>query len=173
MSTGHTARGLQQSFGIDVSDFNKEVYNVQLKSHLWEVLSSTDFQKDAKDIHDLTRQGWRVTLFSNAPIEWTGEVAHAISDEIQTVCPDIDSPLKPQVAAYANFSKNDAHVYVDDQMKNLVTTRYLPNWNPILFSTNNTKRLKWCPTIGSMWELSLILNSIDNWVIGDGMNGAR
>jgi len=166
-TTGHTARGLSQNFGIDVSDFNKEVYNTQLKTHLWEVLSSTDFQKDAKDLHDLVRQGWRVTLFSNAPIEWTGEVAHAISDELFIVCPGsniLESPLKPQASAYANFQKHHTHVFVDDQMKNLETARYLPNWHPVLFSTTKTKRSKWCPTIGSIWELSLIINSVDQWV---------
>jgi len=54
------------------------VYDVPVRTRLWELLSSTEFQQDAAEIHKLTQQGWKVTLFTNSPIKWAGEVAHAI-----------------------------------------------------------------------------------------------
>ncbi len=166
-TAGHTARGLQNNFGIDTSDFNKEVYDAPLRTRLWEVLSSTRFQKEAKDIYELTQNGWRVTLFTNAPIEWAGQVAHAISDEVYVVCPGSDvvtSPLKPEGRAYTNFSKHHTHIFVDDSMTNLMTARWLPNWYPVLFDPKKYRSRnapEWCPVIGSIWELCLLINSID------------
>ena len=167
-TAGHTARGLQNSFGIDTSDFNKEVYDVPLRSRLWDVLSSTEFQRDAKEIHELIQNGWRVTLFTNSPIEWAGQVAHAISDEVYVVCPSNDvvtSPLKPEATAYTNFAKHHTHIFVDDSLSNLVTARWLPNWHPVHF--NPAKNLTgevadWCPTVGSIWEVCLFANSADH-----------
>lgn len=167
-TAGHTARGLQNSFGIDTSDFNKEVYDVPLRSRLWDVLSSTEFQRDAKDIHELIRSGWRVTLFTNSPIEWAGEVAHAISDEVYVVCPSSDvvtSPLKPEATAYTNFAKHHTHIFVDDSLTNLVTARWLPNWHPVHFNPNmhlGGELPDWCPTVGSIWEVCLFANSADH-----------
>jgi hypothetical protein len=161
-SAGHTARGLQRHHGIDVKDFNREVYNVPLRSHLWEVLSSTEFQQDAKEIHSLISRGWYVTLFSNSPIEWTGQVAHAISDEVYVVCPGsniIESPLKPEMPAYAGFAKHHTHIFVDDTLNNLETARWLPNWHPILFSDKD--KSDWCPTIGTLWELGIFTRTAD------------
>ena len=161
-TAGHTARGLQNSFGIDTSDFNKEVYDVALRSRLWEVLSGTQFQAEAKQLHELTQNGWRVTLFTNAPIEWAGEVAHAISDEVYVVCPGsnvIDSPLKPEGRAYTDFAKHHAHIFVDDSLTNLTTARWLPNWQPVHFNPGLDAPVDWCPTVGSIWEVCLFANS--------------
>lgn len=164
---GHTARGLQNLFGVDTSDFNEKVYDVPLRARLWEVLSSTEFQKEAANIHEFTKNGWRVTLFTNSPIEWAGQVAHAISDELFVVCPGSDvitSPLKPEATAYRNFAKHHTHIFVDDSLVNLNTARWLPNWHPIYFNEHkfdNGYQPEWCPTIGSMWELGLFLNSAD------------
>lgn len=166
-TAGHTARGLQNSFGIDTSDFNKEVYDVPLRARLWELLSSTEFQREAEDIHELMRNGWRVTLFTNSPIEWAGEVAHAISDQVYVVCPSSDvvtSPLKPEATAYTNFAKHHTHIFVDDSLTNLTTARWLPNWHPVLFDPRKEGLVSsWCPTIGSIWELCLYVNSVDQW----------
>jgi len=161
---GHTARGLQTLFGVDTSDFNKKVYDVPLRTHLWEVLSSSEFQKEAAEIHTFTQNGWRVTLFTNSPIEWAGEVGHAISDEVYIVCPGAnleDSPLKPEAAAYRDFAKHQTHVFVDDSLVNLSTARWLPNWHTVYFNERKGHTPKWCPTIGSIWELGLFVNSAD------------
>ena len=161
-TAGHTARGLQNNFGIDTSDFNKEVYDRPVRDRLWEVLSGTQFQAEAKQLHELTQNGWRVTLFTNAPIEWAGEVAHAISDEVYVVCPGsnvIDSPLKPEGRAYTDFAKHHAHIFVDDSLTNLTTARWLPNWQPVHFNPGLDDPVDWCPTVGSIWEVCLFANS--------------
>lgn len=160
---GHTARGLQNLFGVDTSDFNKKVYDVPLQTHLWEVISGTEFQKEAAEIHKIAQTGWSVTLFTNSPIEWAGEVARAISDEVFIVCPGgnlVDSPLKPEATPYRNFAKQQTHVFVDDSLVNLNTARWLPNWHPVYFNEHaGGYRPDWCPTIGSIWELGLFINS--------------
>lgn len=159
---GHTARGLQNLFGVDTSDFNKKVYDVPLRVHLWEVLSSTEFQKEAAEINNIAHTGWNVTLFTNSPIEWAGEVARAINDNIFIVCPGenvVDSHLKPEATPYRNFAKHHTHVFVDDSLVNLNTARWLPNWHPIYFNDHNGHKPDWCPTIGSIWELGLFINS--------------
>ena len=63
LAHGHTARGLQNSFGIDASDFNDFVYDKSLMAHLHEVLGKEEFVRDAASIHELTQKGWEVTLF--------------------------------------------------------------------------------------------------------------
>lgn len=166
---GHTARGLQTLFGVDTSDFNKWVYDDRaLKTHLWEVLSSTEFQHEAAEIHKFTQNGWRVTLFTNSPIEWAGQVAEAISNEVFVVCPGADlmkADLKPEAPAYKNFSKHHTHIFVDDSTVNLLTARWLPNWHPVYFNDykfdQGAYKPDWCPTIGSIWELALFVNSAD------------
>lgn len=163
-TAGHTARGLRNSFGIDTSDFNKEVYDRPVRDRLWEVLSGTQFQEEAKELHELMKNGWRVTLFTNSPIEWAGQVAHAISDEVYVVCPGNDvteSPLKPEATAYTNFAKNHTHIFVDDSPTNLVTARWLPNWHPVHFNPGKMEPMDWCSTVGSIWELCLFVNSTD------------
>ena len=115
----------------------------------------------------MTQNGWRVTLFTNSPIEWAGQVAHAISDEIFVVCPSdnlVDHPIKPDGTAYSNFAKHHTHIFVDDSLANLNTARWLPNWHPVYFNEHMANGYKpdWCPTIGSIWELELFINSADH-----------
>jgi FMN phosphatase YigB (HAD superfamily) len=169
LTHGHTARGLTHSFGVDTSDFNEKVYDGRLMDHLAEVIYGADFQAETKEIHDFTKKGWNVTLFSNAPEVWSRRVALAIGDDVYLRCPGDDGPFKPEAAAYANFSKAQTHVFVDDSLKNLGTARWLPNWHPIHFDegAENDSILvpggykPWCPTIGSIWELSLFLDTAD------------
>jgi len=128
---------------------------------LAEVIYGTEFQQEAKEISEFIQKGWNVTLFTNAPTVWGGRVARAISDQVYLRCPGdniMESPLKPEARAYMDFSKVQAHVFVDDSLKNLVTAKFLPNWHPIHFGDEpNT----WCPTIGSIWELCMFLDTAD------------
>jgi len=118
----------------------------------------------------MTQNGWRVTLFTNSPIEWAGEVARAIGDEVYVVCPGSDvvtSPLKPEARAFTDFAKHHTHIFVDDSLTNLTTARWLPNWHPVHFNPGGKDRVDWCPTVGSIWEVCLFANSADyeinNW----------
>jgi FMN phosphatase YigB (HAD superfamily) len=161
MTHGHTARGLQKAFQIDASDFNEKVYDKRLLEHLAEVIYGTEFQQEAKEISEFTKKGWNVTLFTNAPTAWGGRVARAISDHVNLRCPGdniMTSHIKPEARAYADFSKVQTHVFVDDCMRNLETVKYLPNWHPIHFGDESNT---WCPTIGSIWELCMFLDTAD------------
>jgi FMN phosphatase YigB (HAD superfamily) len=169
LTHGHTARGLTHSFGIDTSDFNEKVYDKSVLDHLAEVIYSADFQAEAKEVHDFSQKGWNVTLFSNAPEVWCRQVARAIGDEVYLRCPAMDGPFKPDAAAYENFSKVQTHVFVDDSLKNIGAARSLPNWHPIHFEDSGASTVDvlapthrpWCPTIGSIWELGLFLDTAD------------
>jgi FMN phosphatase YigB (HAD superfamily) len=161
---GHTARGLQKAFQIDASDFNEKVYDKRLLEHLSEVLYSTEFQLEAKEIHELTKKDWKVTLFTNSPIEWAGPVARAISDEVFVVCGTADGHLKPEAEMYTRFQKHLTHIFVDDSLKNLSTARHLPNWHPVLFDQGAKEDRLWCPQVGSIWETCLFVNSVDQWI---------
>jgi FMN phosphatase YigB (HAD superfamily) len=168
MTHGHTARGLQYAFQVDASDFNEKVYDKRLLDHLAEVIYGTEFQHEAKEIHDLTKRNWKVSLFTNAPIEWAGPVARAISDEVHVVCAGSNAtkcPLKPEASMYTQFQKHLTHIYIDDSLKNLATARWLPNWHPVHFNQDATKVDNlWCPQVGSMWEAGLFINSVDQWI---------
>lgn len=167
LAHGHTARGLQNAFKIDTSDFNQKVYDKSLLDHLAQIIYSDEFQEEAKMIHDFTRNGWNVTLFTNSPIEWAGSVARAISDELYIKCPGPDastSYLKPEAEFYNGFSKAQTHLFVDDSLKNLGTARFMPNWHPVYFNEGERDPRLWCPQIGSIWELSMYVNSVDQWI---------
>ena len=168
MTHGHTARGLQYAFQVDASDFNEKVYDKRLLDHLADVIYGTEFQQEAKEIHDLTKRGWKVSLFTNAPIEWAGPVARAISDEVHVVCAGSNAtkcPLKPEASMYTQFQKHLTHIYIDDSLKNLATARWLPNWHPVHFNQDAAKVDNlWCPQVGSMWEAGLFINSVDQWI---------
>lgn len=157
---GHTARGLTQSFGIDTSDFNRKVYNKSLMTHLAEYMQTQQFQKDAYDIHQLIQNdGWKVTLFSNAPVEWTKPVALSIDSRVNIATND--TFLKPEAGAYSQFSKNEDYIFVDDIIKNLLTPSFLPNWTCVHFAEIPTQRK--FMTAGSIWELVMMVNSIREW----------
>jgi FMN phosphatase YigB (HAD superfamily) len=163
LSHGHTARGLNMVFKIDTSDFNEKVYDKRLMDHLAEVIYGSEFQEEAKEIHELTQNGWKVTLFTNSPVKWAGKVAHAISDEVFVVCPG--THMKPEVPMYTQFPQHHTHIYVDDSLKNLGTARWLPNWHSVYFNEGEKEPRLWCPQVDNMWELLLYVNSVDQWTL--------
>jgi FMN phosphatase YigB (HAD superfamily) len=167
LSYGHTARGLTNAFQVDTKDFNSKVYDKRLLDHLAEVIHGTDFQKEAQEVYDLQKKDWKITLFSNSPFEWAGAVAEAIGGEVSVRCPGADvnkSPLKPEASAFMHFPKHHTHLFVDDSLKNLGTTRWLANWHPVYFNEGQKEQHLWCPQIGSIWELCLYVNSVDQWM---------
>ena len=162
LAHGHTARGLNRSFQIDTSDFNEKVYDKRLIEHLSEIIYGTEFQQEAKELHDLTEKDWKVTLFTNSPIEWAGPVARAIGDNVYVDC--AGSEFKPEAARYTQFPGHMTHLYVDDSLKNLGTSRWLPNWHSVYFNEGPKEDRLWCPQISSIWELTMYVNSMDKWI---------
>lgn len=162
LAQGHTGRGLQKIFKVDTSDFNKKVYDKQLMDHLSEVIYGTDFQQEAKEIHELTQKDWKVTLFTNSPIEWAGPIARAISDNLYIDCA-IDH-YKPDACRYTKFPKHMTIFYVDDSLKNLGTARWLPNWHSVYFNEGTKEDRLWCPQVSSVWEMCMYVNSVDQWI---------
>jgi hypothetical protein len=160
---GHTATGLRKSFGIDVSDYNDEVYDKSLMTHLADVLEGDQFVRDAELIHNLASSGWQVTLFSNAPHKWVDPVALAISDQIKVRCPGPDmntARLKPDQGFYKEFDTCLGYYYVDDSLKNLGAVRRMANWRPIYFTEAEKEQWLWCPQVRSLNELSLSLSNL-------------
>lgn len=167
LSHGHTARGLDMAFQVDTRDFNEKVYDKRLMEHLAEVIYGTEFQQEAKEIHELTEKEWKVTLFTNSPVEWAVPIAHAISDNVYIDCAGHDiskTPLKPEATRYVKYSKHMTHLFVDDSLKNLGTSRWLPNWHPVYFNEGPKEDRLWCPQISSIWELVTYVNSVDQWI---------
>jgi hypothetical protein len=142
---GHTARGLESSFRIDASDFDREVYSLKLIKHLWEHLDSPEFQKDAGHVSDLCESGWDVILFSNAPLTWSGPVMRAISDKVRV---SDGRYLKPEAKAYTAFPSDKHYIFVDDALTNLMTPKHLYNWTPIHFAEEPTQTM--FPTLSSI-----------------------
>jgi len=158
MKYGHTASGLKHSFGFDVSDFNEKVYDKSLIDHLWSVLSSKTFQEDAEVIHDITKNGWDVTLFSNSPLVWTLPVRSAISDKVKL---SLDSQFyKPDIRAYMSFDDRKTHLFVDDKEMNLRSVKYIKNWVPVLYTENKGREYL---SVSSIWELALLTNTISQY----------
>lgn len=167
LSYGHTARGLQMVFKTDTSDFNQKVYDKSVMEHLAQVIYSADFQAEAKEIHEITRNGWNVTLFTNSPIEWAWPVARAIGDEVYIKCAGPDPSktyLKPEANFYTDFSRAQTHLFVDDSLKNLGTARWLPNWHGVYFNEGEKEHNLWCPQVSSIWEMCMYVNSVDQWI---------
>lgn len=164
LAHGHTARGLQRGFGIDVSDFNQKVYDKNLMDHLANVLSEPTFQDEAAQIYELTRDGWTVTLFTNAPWIWASKVGLAIGDVVNVRCSGnpAETPLKPEAEAY-KFPVHHINIMVDDSLKNLGTARFLPNWKCVHF-TDKKEHNMWCPQVESVWEICMLVRSIDTWI---------
>ena len=154
---GHTGLGLQKAFRIDTRDFNKKVYNDGMLLHLYAILDTPQFKEDAKVIKELS-EDYKVTFFSNSPLEWSIPVRDAISQRINIA---YDGNMKPDNNAYINFPTDVKHIFVDDKVDNLNPTLYYKNWTPIHFSEEG-KTSKFL-TIGSMWELSLFANSFKLW----------
>ena len=162
LAHGHTARGLRKSFQFDTSDFNEKVYDKRLIEHLSDVIYGTEFQREAKELHELTEKDWKVTLFTNSPIAWAGPVARAIGDNVLIDC--AGSEFKPSASRYTQFPKHMTHIYVDDSLKNMATARWLPNWHSVYFNEGPTEDRLWCPQISSIWELMMYVNSVDKWI---------
>ena len=162
LAHGHTARGLSKSYQMDTSDFNEKVYDKRLMDHLYEVIYGTEFQQEAKEIHAFTERDWKVTLFTNSPIEWAGPVARAIGDNVLIDC--AGSEFKPEASRYTQFPKHLTHIYVDDSLKNLGTARWLPNWHSVYFNEGPKEERLWCPQVDSIWDIVLYVNSVDKWI---------
>jgi len=155
MGFGHTARGLSAVYQKDSSDFNEFVYDANLMKHLYWVLESDEFINDANTIHNLTCEGWEVTLFSNAPYQWVHPISLAINDKIKIRCPGPDlrkSYLKPEPQFYMEFDTCESYNYVDDSLKNIGAVRNLPNWYPIYFGPHENNL--WCPQIETLDDLA-------------------
>ena len=148
---GHTAIGLQRAFGVDSRDFDDFVYDRKLIDSLWEHISGTEFQQEAEIISSLS--DWVPTiLFSNSPHQWTIPVASAISDTVRIARP---FHLKPCRQAYRAFPTSSEYLFVDDRIDNLKAADRFDNWHPVLFSDRKSR----FPTVGSIWELGLMVNS--------------
>lgn len=148
---GHTSAGLETAFHIDTSDFDSQVYNPPLMEHLWEILSSNEFQDDAEIINDLAHQNWDVTLLSDAPLVWSRPVLSAVGDRVKLI-PKLDKLAYPQ----------KHHLFVDGALPNLRAVRDAPNWTPVHFRPDIIKDPNFVPefpTIGSIWELGIMCAS--------------
>lgn len=155
---GHTATGLKEAFGFEVSDFNDKVYNKHLIDHLWSVITGNEFQQEASIINEIQRSGWDVTLFSNSPLTWTLPVRSAISEDVKIA---LDGRFyKPDIRAYMKFDGNKTHLFVDDKEINLRAPKYLKNWVPVLYSENKNKEYI---SVSSIWDLALLTNTIGEY----------
>jgi FMN phosphatase YigB (HAD superfamily) len=159
---GHTAIGLNKTFGIDTSDFNNFIYTNDILDNLQTITKSDIFQRDALYIRDLIDLGWEVNLFSNAPDSYQWMVAAAIHDVIG--CHPLGTngenrQLKPDPLAYKYFSKQKTHVFIDDSIINLDTASKLPNWHPVHYSSDEKSVY---PQVSSILELSKYIHHIDN-----------
>ncbi len=159
---GHTARGLKGSFKIDASDFDEKVYDKKLIDHLWSVITTNEFQQEAKIINEIEANGWTVQLFSNSPLVWSVPVMQVLGGRTKNF--KDHKHLKPSLQAYTKFSTKNRYLFVDDSLVNLYTAKLLPNWTPIHYSENKAKRTDF-PSVGSIWDLGLICNTINEFGI--------
>ena len=157
---GHTARGLEKAFRIDAKDFDAKVYDKKLIDHLWSVLTANEFQEEAKIINAIEKSGWSVQLFSNSPLEWSLPVMQVLGGDVSVVKDHRYS--KPNPRAYSNFSTKYNHLFVDDSVDNLRTANTLRNWVPIQYMEGAKTRGDFL-TIGSIWELGLMCETINKW----------
>lgn len=155
-SYGHTGKGLKTSFLVDSSDFNEQVYNQSVLSHLSAILTTPEFKQDAKIIRDILANNWNVCFLSNSPLAWSTPIKEAISKDIKIVYNE--DYLKPQIDSYLQFSQDGEYVFVDDKLTNLNPALFLKNWTPVHFNEEYKKST--FLTIGSMYELGLLTNSI-------------
>lgn len=147
---GHTAKGLYEVFKVDSSDFDRRVYDKQLTNHLWSVITSNEFQQDAKIIHELSKYH-TIKLFSNSPLVWTLPVAQAIGGvEVYE-----NVHLKPDLRAYTRLPSHKKYMFVDDTLANLKPVRVLPNWIPVYYSqTDNSSEF---PTVRNMMDIAMLM----------------
>jgi FMN phosphatase YigB (HAD superfamily) len=163
LAHGHTARGLNKMYGIDTSDFNKQVYDSDLLKQLAYFVSTDAFQDEVSHVQQLKNDGWKIKLFTNAPWIWASKVANVLGPDVNIRCPGNpnDSPLKPEPEAYL-FSSEDVHVFVDDSLKNLGAVRNSKHWKPVYFSPEHKEPNLWCPQVQSLGELVHYLKSFSS-----------
>lgn len=160
---GHTARGLQVAYDVDVSDFNSKVYDTSLMNHLADVLSETQVKRELEQVYSLSNLNWNIMLFTNAPWKWAAKVAVNMGDNVSIKCPGnpASSPLKPDVDAYA-VPFSDLTVFVDDSLKNLGTARNLTKWIPVYFNgSERDPTHKWCPQVNSINDICTLVKTLD------------
>ena len=156
LSTGHTGYGLSKILDIDTSDFNHKVYDQSLMEHLAEVISHPIYQAETIKLHNLTLDGWDITLFTNAPPIWATPIALSINDKVNIRCPGY---YKPSVNAYASFPRDQIKVYVEDSIKNLETIRFSKSWTPVYFGS---KKYSWCQNVENIEGLCNLVKEIDH-----------
>ena len=160
---GHTAKGLQTAYEVDVSDFNSKVYDTKLMDHLTEVLSETQTRRELEQIYSLSHLHWNICLFTNAPWKWATRVAVAMGENVKIKCPGDPafSPLKPDVEAYT-LPFSDLTVFIDDSLKNLGTARNLTNWVPVYYNDGERDAShKWCPQVNSVNDICTFVKTLD------------
>jgi len=158
---GHTARGLQIGYEVDVSDFNKNVYDKDLMEHLGVVLAESHVQKELREINTLSHENWQIYLFTNAPWRWAQRVAVAIGENVRVKCPGDPSlsPLKPEIGAYT-IPFSNMNLMVDTSLKNLGTARNLTNWKPVYFNGGVPETNLWCDQVRSISDICSLAKSI-------------
>lgn len=157
---GHTAKGLEKSFRIDASDFDEKVYDKKLLDHLWSVLSSTEFQQDAKILNEIEANGWKLQLFSNSPMAWSVPVMQTLGGSTSVI--KSHQYLKPHLRAYTQFSTKWNYLFVDDSIMNLYTAKLFPNWTPIHYTEGEVRQIDF-PSVKSIWELGLMCGTISKF----------
>lgn len=142
---GQLAHGLHKVYGVDTSDFEERVYgDRRLLDRLGEILSSTDFQMEAKIIHELAmKPDWKVTLVSNTPHAWAKRVAEAVSHAVYVDCTKDTYTVPP----------HQLSVHVDDAVGDMKK-------NSVLF-TKKKKAGVWYKQVSSIEELAMYIRSID------------
>ena len=147
---GHTALGL----GVSVKEFEDEVFDHSLISHLHTVLDSDTFQRDLVYLRPLCKE-YDVRLFSNSPLIWTLPIASEFRAPVKIH--KNHQFVKPDPRAYDMFPKTIPKYFVDDSLLNLRTADGLPLWKCIHFSdTVGTEFL----TVQSVLELALQLRRL-------------
>jgi hypothetical protein len=154
---GHSGLGLSKAFQIDTRDFNKSVYTPKLIDHLLDSFKSSEFIEDSHILREMAEKN-KIVFFSNAPLEWSIPVRESISHKISI---SYDGYMKPDLNAYVNFNHKNKYVFVDDKIDNLRPIQTFPHWKLVHFSEEekSSEFLR----IGTMWELSLFINSLNEW----------
>jgi hypothetical protein len=141
---GHTAIGIEREYGIDAKDFDSNVYNPILLSHLTDFIeNSEDFKNDSKIIQKILSMGFDVELFSNAPLTWTEPIKRSIDERIKN-----GVYSKPELKTYVKFNPYKEYVFVDDKVCNLMPSLFFKNWTPVHFSEH--VEFTSIPTINSL-----------------------
>lgn len=158
---GHTARGLQVGYEVDVSDFNRQVYDKELMEHLGVVLAEPELREELRELNALSQENWQMYLFTNSPWRWATRVAVAIGENVRIKCPGDPSfsPLKPELGAYT-VPPSSMNLMIDDSLKNLGAARSFSNWKVALFNQGEPDPCLWCPQVASIHDICTLARSI-------------